>query len=271
MLHPRQFILVRAVADVYNFVLLHVRVVGALVLRETRVRFGQSQLGYLWALLEPISYIAVFSTIFTFMDRHPPVGNDMALYFATGILAFHHFRNISTNVAGAFGANRALLNYPIVKPIHTIMARSVLETATSLFVMIIVIGALVFGFGSAQPHDLSSIMVVLFYITILGSAVGLLNAVIIERIASWQNVFRMAMVPMVFISGVFYSIQSVPRSVKEYLLWNPVLHGVELFRAAYYSNYRASGVDLLYLAAFGLLVLLLGLGGERLLRRSGND
>ena len=33
------------------------RVVGALILRETRVRYGRSQLGYLWAFTSPIMYV----------------------------------------------------------------------------------------------------------------------------------------------------------------------------------------------------------------------
>ena len=50
------------------------RVVFALVLREMRIRFGRTQFGCLWAVAEPLAFIAAFSSIFYFMDRHPPFG-----------------------------------------------------------------------------------------------------------------------------------------------------------------------------------------------------
>lgn len=40
------------------------RVVHALIIRETRTRFGESRLGYGWALLEPILHIALLSVAF---------------------------------------------------------------------------------------------------------------------------------------------------------------------------------------------------------------
>ena len=41
------------------------RVVQAIALRETRTRFGAHQLGYLWALVEPVLWILTFYGLFT--------------------------------------------------------------------------------------------------------------------------------------------------------------------------------------------------------------
>lgn len=40
------------------------RLIFALFLREIRTRFGKYQLGYAWALLEPVSSIAVLLLVF---------------------------------------------------------------------------------------------------------------------------------------------------------------------------------------------------------------
>jgi len=40
------------------------RVIHALIIRETRTRFGDSKLGYGWALLEPILHITLLSLVF---------------------------------------------------------------------------------------------------------------------------------------------------------------------------------------------------------------
>lgn len=243
-----------------------IRVVGALILREMRVRFGRSQLGYLWTVAEPLSYVAVFSAMFYFVDRHPPFGNSMPLFFATGILPFQFFRNLCNQLSGAFGANQALLTYPIVQPIDTIVSRTILETATSLFVMLIVFGALVVGTGSPLPADIMRIVQAIALLSLLGFGFGLMSAVIITRIQAWQNVVRVAMTPMLLLSGVFYSLASLPPNLREILAWNPVIHGVEMFRDGYYSNYRVNDIDEAYLLFAGLLLTFLALAMERTIR-----
>lgn len=242
------------------------RVTGALVLREMRVRFGRSQLGYLWAIAEPLAYILVFSALFTFIGRHPPVGTNMALFFATGILPFTLFRNVGNQLAAAFSANKALLNYPIVQPIDTIYARALLEVATAVFIMLVVFATIVLAMDAPFPHDILRMTEALLLLSLLGFGVGLFNAVVIEHIPSWQNTFRILMMPMLFISGVFFSLESMPPDVRAIVAWNPVLHGVEMFRDGYYSSFRATGLDPVFLLECGLFSTLVSLAAERFLR-----
>src|SRR5205085_8269171 len=48
------------------------RVIHALIIRETRTRFGESKLGYGWALLEPVLHILMLSLVFAVMMRGRP-------------------------------------------------------------------------------------------------------------------------------------------------------------------------------------------------------
>jgi capsular polysaccharide transport system permease protein len=65
---------------------------------------------------------------------------------------------------------------------------------------------------------------------------------------------------MYFMSGVMFSPAMLPPVARELLLLNPVMHGLEEMRAAFFPGYhRAAGVDLGYLAAFAFLSFLFGL------------
>lgn len=242
------------------------RVVGALILREMRVRFGRSQLGYLWAVAEPLAYVAAFSAMFHFMDRHPPFGSSMPLFFAAGVLPFHMFRNLATQLAGAFNANQALMTYPIVQPIDTVISRAILEVATSLFIMLVVLGAFIVVGDAPLPANIMRIVEAVALLSMLGFGYGLMSAVIITRIDAWQNVTRLIMTPMLFLSGVFYSLDTLPPSVREIVAWNPVIHGVEMFRDGYYTNYRSSDIEPFYLFICGLLLTFVALAMERTIR-----
>ena len=48
------------------------RVISALTLRETRARYGNSKLGFFWALFEPFAHVIVFIGIFSALGRAIP-------------------------------------------------------------------------------------------------------------------------------------------------------------------------------------------------------
>jgi capsular polysaccharide transport system permease protein len=59
--------------------------------------------------------------------------------------------------------------------------------------------------------------------------------------------------PLFFISGVFFSMQDVPREYWHYLDWNPILHAIELSRHAAYSTYSSEAVSEFYLFGSALV------------------
>lgn len=60
------------------------QVIHALVIRETRTRFGRHRLGYVWALLEPVIFIAMFAGMYALMDRRMPYDLPVIAFLVTG-------------------------------------------------------------------------------------------------------------------------------------------------------------------------------------------
>ena len=50
------------------------RVIYALVLREVNVKFARQRLGYLWAFVEPVAFIAAFALILSVGGKTLPAG-----------------------------------------------------------------------------------------------------------------------------------------------------------------------------------------------------
>ena len=108
------------------------RVIHALIIRETRTRFGDSKLGYGWALLEPIAHILMLSLVFAVMMRgRPPIGDEFFIFYYTGIIPYHMF------VRGVPGASHLVPrsdgltslfagpNVPYPAPSHVVLSSSV--------------------------------------------------------------------------------------------------------------------------------------------------
>lgn len=242
---------------------VQLRVLGALVLREMRVRYGKSQFGYLWALAEPLGYITLLTVAFSYGGRTAVYGDSLPLFFALGVIPFKLFIGLGNQLTVAITANQNLLTYPIVRELDTILARFILECLTSVAVLVVFL----FGIwviddipGPSQPLQ---VVQGLTLIMLFGLGVGLTNAAINRHFVSWGNLYRILTAPMIFISGIFYSVSALPTEAQNILVWNPLLHGIEIVRAGYYSNYRADVVDANYLFTVGFSLLIIGLFLER--------
>ena len=64
-------------------------VLSSLVVRETRTRYGNSRLGYFWALFMPILGIGFFWGMMFLGRSRPPAGMDPVSFLTTGFLGYH--------------------------------------------------------------------------------------------------------------------------------------------------------------------------------------
>lgn len=246
---------------------LQMRVLLSLILRETHATFGASHFGYLWAIITPTASVALLVFIFSLVDRQPPFGASLALFFATGILTLQFFNELSGKLMTVFNANRALLTYPIIKDVDTLLARGLLITATYLLIMGIFYGSLLLLDLATFPARIEQVLFAFFATALLGIGFGTVNAIIASMWDTWIQIERILTRPLFFISGIFYVPSHLPPQVTAVLTWNPVLHLVEWFREGFYPNYHSFVLDITYPLYMGIGLLLAGLAGERCFRK----
>jgi capsular polysaccharide transport system permease protein len=247
---------------------LQVRVIASLVLRETRATFGTSTFGYVWAIITPSVGVGLMAFLFSLIGRQPPFGSSLALFFATGILTLQFFGELSSKLMTVFDANRALLTYPIIKDVDTLIARALLVAATYTLIMAIFYGALIALGLASLPARPEQVILAFLATGLMGFGFGTLNAVIASLWDTWTQIEKILTRPLFFISGVFYVPSQLPPQAREVLQWNPVLHLVEWFRNGFYPNYNSMVLDVWYPVGVGAAMLLIGLAGERLFRRA---
>jgi capsular polysaccharide transport system permease protein len=244
------------------------RVIHALIIRETRTRFGDSKLGYGWALLEPIAHILTLSLVFAVLMRgRPPIGEEFFIFYYTGIIPYHMFVHTSSSMTYAIAGNGSLLQLPLVGTFDVLMARGLLELLTDTLVAVVLLA----GFGAlglgALPQDFAGVSTSLLVMWLLGCGCGFLNAVINAFAKSWDKIWAQLTRLLYFCSGIFYVPGMMPDWIRDILAWNPVLHAVDWFRSSFFREYEPHWLDRSYLLTFAIVTLLAGLGLERGLQR----
>jgi ABC-type polysaccharide/polyol phosphate export permease/Flp pilus assembly protein TadD len=244
------------------------RVIGALVIRETRTRFADSKLGYGWALLEPILHITLLSATFSaLMHGQPPIGTHFFLFYYTGLIPYLIFVHTSSGMSHAITSNGPVLQLPLITTFDVIAARGLLEIATDVIVAVILLA----GFGAmglaAMPDDLWGVSMALLVTAAFGCGVGYINAVVTVFLRSWEKAYSQLTRILYFVSGIFYVPGMMPDWARDILAWNPLLHAIDWFRAGFFDGYQPHWLDRPYLVVLAIMSLLTGFGLERGLRR----
>ncbi len=242
-------------------------VIFALVLRETRTRFGGYRMGYLWALLEPALMIVTFFVLFRIARRGVPAGMDVFDFIATGIIPYNLFTNTVGKVAESVNGNKALLFYPQVLPIDLALARAMLEFVTHLGVFLALMGIHAV-FVQELVVDEPLLVVAGFTLAgLLGTVVGLVFCGLGQLSSVVDRIRGPLLRPFFWVSGIFFTAASLPEGARRAVLWNPVLHCTELVRGGWFTTYDASHADVGYVLYWILGFALLGLALERVVRQ----
>ncbi|KZL03829.1 MULTISPECIES: ABC transporter permease [unclassified Pseudovibrio] len=243
------------------------RVVAALVLRETRTAFGDTQLGYLWAIVNPALSTLVLVLIFSSIGRSPAFGTSFALFFATGILPFQAYSKLSGSLMTAINSSRGLLSYPLVSETDIFVSKYILVVLTYLMIIIVFFSMIIWGDGAPLPVQVEQCAAAFIVLTLLGMGAGVTNAVLFRLWPTWKQLESIISRPLFFLSGIFYVPSDFPTHIVKILAWNPILHGIEWFREGYYGNYDSIVLSKPYFFVCTTILLLLGFFGERLYRK----
>jgi len=235
------------------------RALLALFLREIRTRFGKYQLGYAWALIEPIATVLVLVFVFTALGAHGYPGIEFPLFLITGVMINSLFVEISNRSIRAMAANSTLFNYRPVRPVDTVISRTLLE----LYLHVAVYALLLAGYaaigGTVVINDLPLLLAVFLLLAAFSCGIGIIFMLLTDAYEDADKVLPLVTRPLFFISGVFFSVQIVPRDYWPFLLWNPIFHAIELAREAVAPGYSVPQASLGYLAFSTMFALALSL------------
>jgi capsular polysaccharide transport system permease protein len=243
------------------------QVVYALLLRETKTRFGATQLGYVWALAQPLMWIGMFALIYSLVGRLVPPGMSIIAFITTGIVPFQLFRETASRSVSAIDANKGLLFYPQVRPLDLVVARAVLEAATHVVVMAILMGGLALWEGEPRVDSWLQTLAGFALASALGVSLGLVFSGLSVYNSAVDRLFPSLIRIFFWTSALFHPIETVPQGAQKVLLLNPVTHAIELVRDGWFQGYTARHADPWYPVAWVLILLFFGLSLERVARR----
>jgi lipopolysaccharide transport system permease protein len=228
-----------------------------LVIRDLKVRYKSSVLGFAWALVTPLMYLTVFYFLFkvSFSLAIPRFGP----YAFTGMLVYTWFQSSVSQASGAITDNPELIKWPgfaaAILPIVTVTTNLI----HFLFAMPLLMLFLIFdGTGTHNAVFLLPIVVAIQFVLTLG--LGYLVAAGNVLFHDTQHVVAVLLQLLFFLTPVFYDASLVPERYQSIYRLNPMVHLVEAYRAILLDGAWPGALNLLTLGALAAALLYIGHG-----------
>jgi len=235
------------------------RAIMAMMLREMATSYGRSPGGYLWAILEPAAGIFLLALLFSLAFDAPPLGQNFSIFYATGIVPFFSFTEVTNKTAAALQYSKPLLAYPRVTFMDAILGRFILNFLTQMLVGYLVLTGTVMLFETRTLIDFPGIALAYAMLAALCFGIGTLNCFLFLRFPIWQRAWSILTRPLVIVSGIIFLFDTIPEPYRGYLWYNPLLHVIGQMRKSFYISYSGDYVSPAFVIRFGLGCTVIGL------------
>ncbi|WP_299474016.1 ABC transporter permease [uncultured Paracoccus sp.] len=243
------------------------RTIVALCLREVTTSNGDTAGGYMWSVVSPVIGIIGLSYIFSAGFRTPPLGENFAIFYATGLLPFTMFRSVCGRVEFSIRASRQLLNYPRVTVFDVLISKFIMATITQAAISALVLAFILYFYQPDTTFHIVQILQSFIVAALMGFGFGVMNCAVKTKLPLWEMLWNFVSKPLLLVSGVIILVESLPRPYSEWLLWNPLVHITGRMREAFYVDYVGSYTDLRFPLEIALVSAFIGMAGIKLFAR----
>lgn len=190
---------------------------------------SQTYLSFLWWILEPVLYMTVFYVVFGLLFQRGGTGIDFIPFLLCGLTVWKWFDSTVRAGANSIRANAGLMRQvylpKILFPTITILQNSLkfIIILTILLVFLQIYGK---GIGIAY---LALPLLIIVELMLIAACTYILAAVV-PFLPDIAQFIGNGLVMLMFMSGIFFSGESVPPAYQPYFYLNPMANLVESYR-----------------------------------------
>ncbi len=232
---------------------------GALAIRDIKLRYRQTLLGVLWVVLQPLLGAGIFAFVFGRVAKLDSGGVPYLLFSYTGLLAWNLFSGSVLKASGSLVANAPLVA-KVFFPRLLLPFSAVVSTLLDFAIALIVGFALMLWWGKVPGPMLLLAPVWLALLLLFSTGLGMLCAALAVAYRDVLHILPVALQMLLYGSPVGYTIAVIPEGLPRTLYkLNPLAALIEGFRNALLGQGHVGIYSAAYAAAVSVLIFLVGL------------
>jgi lipopolysaccharide transport system permease protein len=239
--------------------------------RDISVRYKQTAIGVVWAVLRPFLGMVIFTVVFGRIAKMPSNGIPYPILVFAAMLPWQFFANSLSESSGSLIANTNLIS-KVYFPRLIIPAGAVITSLVDLLISAVLLGVLMIWFRFMPDWRLLTLPLFMLMAFLAALGPGLLLTALNVKFRDFRYVIPFVVQFGIFISPVGFSSEIIPDKWRLAYSLNPLVGVIDGFRWAI-----CRGTSDIYLPGFALsmlvvtLFLLLGIWYFRRMERTFAD
>lgn len=229
-----------------------------LTMRDIKVRYKQTALGAMWAIIQPLFTMLIFTLFFGRLAGMPSDNIPYPLFAYAGLLPWTFFSNAVTNSGNSLVGNSNL----ITKVYFPRMIIPMASVGSGLLDFLIAFGLLVvlmFYYGVGLSINILMLPVLVILTSLLAIGVGMWMSALNVKYRDIRYALPFLIQLGMFATPIIYPASLVPDKWRWLLALNPLTGQIEAYRAAFFGkpfDWLALGIStvltfvILFYAAF---------------------
>lgn len=223
--------------------------IAASVKRDFVSRYLGTQLGWFWAIAQPLALILIYTLVFAEIMKPSLPGHDSrfaySIYLCAGILLWQLFSDLVNRAVGVFVHNAGLLKKVSV-PKLALPIIAALSGLTSFAVVAVLFLAFLAIIGSVPFPALLAMVPVLILVVALAMGLGVLLGTVNVFYRDVEQSTSMVLQFWFWLTPIVYPARALPDFFEAVLAWNPLWPLVTFSQTIFLENRVPEWSSLVY-------------------------
>lgn len=239
--------------QLYNFREL----LWAFTVRDLKVRYHQTIFGVLWAVIQPFSFMIVFTVIFTNFASLNTMGYPYPIFSYLTLVPWILFSNSLTTAMASIINNSSLVN-KVYFPREVLPLSAFLSASFDFVIAALIFFGMVIFYGvSLSPTALYS-FVFIFSLSLITCGLGFFLSAIFVFFRDTRYIIQLVIQLWMYITPIIYPASIVPDKFHRLYFLNPLVSIMEGLReSVLYANVPPLNV-ILYPLILGIFLIVTG-------------
>ena len=226
-----------------------------LTMRDIKVRYKQTVLGFTWAIIQPVMLMIVFSIFFGRLARMPSEGIPYPIFVYSALLPWTFFANsIGASANSLLGSVHLVskVYFPrLIVPLSSIGA-GLVDFAISASVLLLLMA----WYGVGWTFNLLAAPILVAGVVFIALGVGTCLSALTVTFRDFRYIVPFMVQFWMFATPVVYPASLVPQSWRWLLYLNPMAGMIEGFRSAFLGRpFDIPALSISFVVAFILFLV----------------
>lgn len=237
--------------------LLYKELLIAFSVKEIKIRYKQTVLGFAWAILQPAALTLIFTLVFGLFLKVNTSGVPYAVFAYSALLPWSFFTN-AVNFGSLSVVSNGNLVTKVYFPREIMPFASIIAAIFDFSVASLIFLFMIFYFGTPLTANLVYLLLILPCLVMFTTGISLIFAAVNVLYRDIRFVLPILIQMLLYLTPVIYSLEQVPAKYRWIIIVNPLSGLIQSFRDVTVMGKQPDTTLLAYSCAVSIIVFLTG-------------